>query len=306
MIIRLSTLSDFEQHTRSRYLVVGGEGQVGSRLVSHFKENNQYVFSTVFFKDQIGEDEVFLDLSKDFSEKSIPGRFDVAFLCAALTSTELCRAQPLITRKVNVDNTLALARQLSKHGTALFFPSTNLVFDGSLPFRKAHDPVNPSCEYGRQKVETECGLAELTDRLAIIRFTKIIASGMVLLQNWVSDLRQGKIIHPFSDMVLAPVSLRYAAEAIVKIMQGENYGLWQVSAKADVTYEEMARYLAQKMGVSQKLIRPVQATQSGLVLQSIPPFSTLDTSRLNDELGLESPDAWEALDEFIKVQVKNG
>lgn len=283
------------------FLVIGGDGQLGASLSSHLKEAGHQILSTVFLRDPACAEEIFMDLRENVSLWPIPGTFDVAFLCAAITSTKTCRIQPAKSRKVNVENTLALAQQLSDEGAALFFPSTSLVFDGSLPFRKATDQVNPLCEYGRQKVETERGLAALTDRTAIIRFTKIIGPGFALIRNWMADLQQGKTIHPFSDMVLSPVSLRFATEAIIAIMQRESYGFWHISAREDVTYEQVARYLARRTGVSQSLIEPIKVAQSGLAFETIPEHTTLDTSRLREELDLKLPSVWETLDEIVKV-----
>lgn len=285
--------------TAHRSIVVGGEGQLGSSLTARLKQSAGPVLSTIFLRNQLSVDEVYLDLGTDVSRWPIPGEFDSAFLCAAITSTESCRMQPDACRQVNVENTLTLARRLSETGAALFFPSTNLVFDGSIPFRKATDPTNPQCEYGRQKVEAERGLASLTDKVAIIRFTKIIGPSMVLLTNWAADLRQRKTIHPFSDLVLAPVSLRFATEVILAVMRKESYGFWQVSAAEDVTYEQMARYVARKIGAPQSLIEPVQSVQSGLVLETVPSYTTLDASRLKDELDIDPPSVWATLDEVL-------
>lgn len=286
---------------RSRnFLVIGGDGLLGSSLASHLTQTGQHVHSTYFFNDQICTGSSFLDLRGDISNWQIPGPIDVAFLCAAVTSLDQCRTQPEETRKINVENTLSLAKRILQAGAALFFPSSNLVFDGLVPFRKATDQVSPRCEYGKQKVETERGLSDLTERVSIVRFTKIIGPGMALIQNWITDLRQGKAIHPFSDMVLSPVPLRFATEAIIAIMQRERYGLWQVSAREDVTYEQMARYLARKMGISQKLVEPISVGQSGLRFETLPEYTTLDTTRLEEELGLEPPKVWDVLDEVLQ------
>ncbi len=280
-------------------IVVGGDGQLGSSLVLQLRNAGHTVFSTVFMNHHNCGDHVFLDLGGDISHWQIPAPVDVAFLCAAVTSLDQCRTQPEESRKINVENTLALAKGISQTGAALFFPSSNLIFDGLVPFRKADDPVGPCCEYGKQKVETERGLTDLTERVSIIRFTKIISPGMALIQNWVADLRQGKTIHPFSDMVLSPLSLRFAIEAIIAVIERESYGLWQVSAGEDITYEQMARYLAQKIGISQKLIEPVRVCQSGLKFETLPKYTTLDTTRLQEELGIEPPNAWDMLDEVF-------
>ncbi|MBA4383439.1 MAG: hypothetical protein C0410_01760 [Anaerolinea sp.] len=135
--------------------------------------------------------------------------------------------------------------------------------------------------------------------MAIVRFTKIISPGMALIQNWITDLRQGKTIHPLSDMVLSPISLQFAIEVIIAIMQRESYGRWQVSAREDVTYEQMARYLARKMGISQKLIEPISVDQSGLRFETLPEYTTLDTTRLEEELSIEPPTVWDVLDEVF-------
>jgi len=280
--------------------VIGGDGQLGLNLASRLRKEGNHVLSTVFMNNQVKEDQLFLDLSKDIFDWQVPGPTDIAFFCAAITSLDKCRTQPEYSSKINVKNTLVLARRLSLDGAALFFPSSNLVFDGLVPFQKATDPLNPLCEYGRQKAETEQGLAELTERVAIVRFTKIISPGMTIIKNWIIDLQNGKTIHPFSDMVLSPVSLSFATDTIIAIMQRESYGTWQVSAREDITYEQMAMYLAEKMGVSQKLIEPIKLHQSGMTFETIPKHTTLDTSRLKEELGIEPPEVWNVLDEVLQ------
>jgi dTDP-4-dehydrorhamnose reductase len=281
------------------YLIIGVDGMLGAGLASHLIQSGHTVYSTHFMQDRTYAASTCLDLNEDVSGWQPPVPLDAAFLCAAVTSIDQCHTQPEKSRRINVENTLSLAEKISKNGAALFFPSSNLVFDGCTPFQKTTDKVNPCCEYGKQKAETEQGLKNLTNRVSIVRFTKILSSGMALIRNWIDDLRLGKAIHPFSDMVLSPVSIRFAVEAAIAIMQSERYGIWQVSATEDVTYEQMARYLARKIGASETLIEPVKSAESGLSFETIPMYTTLDTSRLQDELGLRPPSIWESLDNAI-------
>jgi hypothetical protein len=46
---------------------------------------------------------------------------------------------------------------------------TNLVFDGSVPCRNAHDAACPVTEYGRQKAEAEKQLLALGNMAAVVR-----------------------------------------------------------------------------------------------------------------------------------------
>lgn len=282
------------------FLVIGGDGQLGSSLITYLTQMGKYAHSTHFLNVQNSVASSFLNLSEDISNWQIPKPIDAVFFCAAITSIDQCRAKPIESRKINVENTLALSKRLAQTGAAIFFPSSNLVFDGLVPLRKANDPISPCCEYGRQKAEAEHGLLDLTEKISIVRFTKIVGPSMLLIQNWIKDLRQGKTIHPFSDMVLSPISIQFATKVAIAIMERESYGIWQVSAKEDVTYEQIARYLAHKMGISQKLIKPITVDQSELRIETLPKHTTLDTTRLKVELGIEAPRAWDALDEVLQ------
>ena len=54
-----------------------------------------------------------------------------AVLCAGITSLAVCRQDPQACRRINVENSLAVLRQLAGTGTFVVALSTNLVFDGS-------------------------------------------------------------------------------------------------------------------------------------------------------------------------------
>jgi dTDP-4-dehydrorhamnose reductase len=197
---------------------------------------------------------------------------------------------------VNVQNTVALAKTLAAQGTFVVFPSTNLVYDGTVPFRKADDLVCPRTEYGRQKAEAETQLLSLGDSVAIVRFTKIIGPEMPLFRGWMRALRNGEAIHPFSDMVLAPVPLAFAVEVLRRVGSMRLPGILQVSGEKDITYEQVARYIAQRLGVDSDRVQPLSWRETGLHPEAVPKHTTLDTTRLRVECGMEPPDVWSAVE----------
>ena len=69
-----------------------------------------------------------------------------------------CEADPDGARKVNVDGTLAVARQLTDAGAFPVLVSTNAVFDGTEPHVPADTPPNPANVYGALKAEAEAGV----------------------------------------------------------------------------------------------------------------------------------------------------
>jgi len=134
----------------------------------------------------------------------------------------------------------------------------------------------------------------------VVRLTKVISSDMALLTGWVQALRAGEAIRPFSDMTMAPVPLRFAVQALAGVAERRLPGITQVSAEQDITYEEAARHLAQRLGADPALVEPVRAEECSPHPEALPRHTTLDTSRLRAELGLTPPDAYAALDTVLR------
>jgi dTDP-4-dehydrorhamnose reductase len=274
-------------------LVVGADGTIGRCLVETFERQGIAVWSTTRQQERVNEKRIFLDLAEPVGEQPLP-QITTAILCAGVTSLERCRQEPALTRRINVENTVALARRLVDAGVFVIFPSSNTVFDGQTAFPKATDPTNPQIEYGRQKAEAEAQLLDLGKQIAIVRFSKIFPARMSLLMNWARDLRAGQIIHPFLDCVIAPVSLRLAIDVISRVSTQQLPNITQVSAINDISYEQVARHIATKLSLDIKLIQPISYRQAGI--QICPRHTTLDTSRLA-ALGLDAPIPTDALDQ---------
>jgi len=64
-----------------------------------------------------------------------------------------------------------------------------------------------------------------------------------------------------------------------------------VSGDRDVSYADAALIGARKLGVSEELVRPVFAGDTGRFKESVPENTTLNADRLMEELGVVPPDA---------------
>jgi dTDP-4-dehydrorhamnose reductase len=276
-------------------LIVGADGTIGRSLAAAFEAAGKTVWQTIRHRDRVGGQRIFLDLSQDMAHWPLPpAPISTAILCAAVTSLERCRLDPESSRQVNVAGTIALARRLVEAGAFVVFLSTNLVFDGETPLVKPTDPVNPQTEYGCQKVEAEAQLLAWEEQIAIVRFSKVLSPDMPLFQGWIRDLKAGKVIHPFSDMVMAPVSLAFAVKVLLEVTERRVLGIFHVSAMQDVSYAAAAQYIACKLGADMELVQPTSYRESGV---GFAPLNTsLDSSRLVD-LGLRAPHAKDAFEE---------
>lgn len=287
-------------------MIIGADGLIGQALVAHLIRAGESVWETTRRPETVSGRRLFLDLAEDVSSWHPPDRISVAYLCAAVSSLERCRKEPVQSAVVNVQNTVVLAKTLVERGVFVVFPSTNLVYDGSAPFRKADDPVCPRTEYGRQKAAAEKQLSTLGDSVAIVRFTKVIGPDMPLFKGWIQALRNGETIHPFSDMVLAPVPLPFAVEVLHRVGKMRLPGILQVSGEKDITYEQMARYIARRLGVNSDRVQPLSWQEAGLQPEAAPTHTTLDTTRLRVECGMKPPDVWLAVEEaFFSAKPQN-
>jgi dTDP-4-dehydrorhamnose reductase len=285
-------------------LIVGAESTIGRGLLAAFEPAAISVWSTSRRNYDPASQRLLLDLSQSPDSWMLPpSPVDVAFLCAAMTSQAECESEPEATYEVNVRQTYALAKKLTTAGTFVIFISTSLVLDGQTPYADTRQSINPQTIYGRQKAEAEQHLLGLGDAVAVVRFGKVIAPGLPLFDNWASDLHAGKTIHPFSDMVLAPVALPFAVEVLRRVALMRRPGILQASAASDITYAEAAQMIAKNVGAEQGLVVPILRFQPAELFS--PRHTTFDAEGLTT-LGLASPPPERAFGYFSTMQLARG
>ncbi|MFH1309451.1 MAG: sugar nucleotide-binding protein [Candidatus Omnitrophota bacterium] len=271
-------------------MIVGSDSLIGGALMSELKRTGRQVIGTTRRRETVDTDHFYLDLLKDPGTWNCPDFVTVAFVCASVTRIESCRRDPVESARVNVKGIFELVRNLTEKGIFVIYLSTNQVFDGTVPHRLPDDQLSPITEYGKQKAEAERLISRFDPLVAIVRFSKILEPRNPLFCEWQRLLRKGKVIHPFFDMVMAPVGLACAV-SILSIM-GEHClpGIFQVSGNEDVSYAEVAHIGATICGVDERLVQPVLSSRSGCYLEKVVEHTTMDVTRLKLVFGVEIPD----------------
>ena len=271
------------------WLVVGGDSLIGRALVRTVEVQGRAVLATTRRRGCAGPRRPHLELAQDPSDWTPPDRVSVAFLLAAAANQLSCCADPAAARRINVDNTTALARRLIDCGAFVVFTSTNLVFDGEQARYPTCAAPHPTSEYGRQKADAERALLALGSRVAVVRLTKVLSAELPLIANWVAALKAGRAVEAFTDLICAPMPVDFVAEALAGIGAQEKGGLFHLSGADEMSYAEFAAALARRLGADPSLVRPVTSRDAGLRLQAIPKHSSLDASGVVDALGLAPP-----------------
>jgi dTDP-4-dehydrorhamnose reductase len=281
-------------------LVVGGDGKIGRKLLQTLKQSGAEAVGTTRREGE--KDHIFLDLDDRSSWKNLPGS-RVAFLCAGVSSIEVCENDPVGTSRLNVKQMGDLAACLADQGSRLVLISSNRVFDGQTGNMSERAPTCPQTEYGRQKMEIESRMLSLPDSV-ILRVSKVLFPDDTLITNWLDTLGSGEAIQAASDMYISPVSADLAVNTLLSLSASTKEGIYQLSAPEDISYFDVARLLAGSTGSNQEQVN--QITRQQLVdagrfdlepEKFAPRHTTLDISRLRADFDLQAPDATETIRE---------
>lgn len=275
----------------TQYLIVGGDGLLGSNLVLRLRSLGECVVATTRRAMDPGKHLIRLDLSSDAEVASWthPTRADVAVFCAGVTSLASCETAPAVTRQINVTNTLILAKKLYSSGARIIFLSSNAVFDGNSILAEENSAYCPSTEYGRQKAAVEKELFSLsaaTGSVKIVRLAKVLTSTSGMASEFIKKLSAGQFCPAFDDLRISPVSLSYVLDSILTITMSHHSGIFNLSGAEEMTYADFAMRLAGQMGVDHSYVQPTSSLSAGVKVLFRPVHPALGMKRTSALTGI--------------------
>jgi len=220
-------------------LVTGASGLIGGALARRLQTEG---FQT-WAPGREGEPDGALDLCK-VSDVQLPAGLKTAFLCAWRGGVAEAENDPQATRRINVEGNLELAAKLKDSGVDVVFISTSLVFSGA--DISATATVSPCCTYGEHKATVEKALEVGSG--AIVRVTKVGETLMARLSSWAATLRAGGRVAAAKHLRVAPVMLDEVVEGLMCLARQFQPGKYQMSAREDRSYFELAQSLASFAG----------------------------------------------------------
>ena len=222
-------------------LIVGTDSQIGGRLSKLLVQAGFRIVVTTRREHLKSSNELFLDLSDSDTFRTLTDRFDVAFLCAAITSIEDCERDPELSQRVNVDNLVLLSKKLVRSGSFVLFLSTADVYSKACRQRRPEAPVRPRNLYGRQKAQAEKLLLGLSStRVAVVRLSKVYSEQSRFIRNWEKEFQRSGKITAFNNVLHSYIDLDSVAQALVRLGDDERSGIHHLSGVNACTPYEFA------------------------------------------------------------------
>ncbi len=248
-------------------VIIGAFGFLGKYFLAAYKEIYPDCVGTTKGVVDGASDFHFLDLSNPDikSLRLLEMEYKEALIFAAVTKINICEEEKLMTRKVNVDGTLELIRQLIDEGIKPIFFSSDYVFDGKEGSYRDDSPVNPMTEYGKQKAEVEAKMAAITKgNFLVVRLSKIFTltkNDNTLLDEMARILSSGGVVQAAYDQIFCPTLITDIINALSWLQVEKVTGIVNACSPEAWSRYDLAVSLAKTMKVDVNKVRKASLSE---------------------------------------------
>ena len=209
---------------------------------------------------------------------------------------------------MNVDGTKNLAVFCRELNAQLIFISTDYVFDGNSPdpYFEQHSP-NPINFYGASKLAGERAAQALVDKIKIVRTSWLCGpggSGKNFIETILRLAAGESDLSIVTDQVGRPTFTFDLANAIVQLIDIEEYGIFHVTNRGKCSWYDFAGAILKQAGLDDIPLRAITSDKLRRRPAQRPAFSALENTRF-EKLGLAPLPLWEhSLKRYMQMRKK--
>ncbi|MBN2188831.1 MAG: NAD(P)-dependent oxidoreductase [Chitinispirillaceae bacterium] len=256
--------------TKKKLLVTGAGGFLGWNIcrtaVNEFSVTGVYRMRPVAVDDVQPEK---CDLTDFSSLRELFLRIapDAVIHAAAESRPDVCQEHPGLTKKINVDASLAIAGLCGDRGIPCAFTSSDLVFDGKdAPYGEERAP-SPISVYGEQKAAAEAGMPNRCGSVIVCRMPLMYGDAppqaKSFIQPFISAMLAGKKLGLFSDEFRTPASGGSAARGLLLALK-RGPGILHLGGRERLSRYDFGVKLARALGLPGVPLAAVSRTEAGL------------------------------------------
>lgn len=287
------------------YVVVGANGFLGSYVIKNLLQTSEEDILAICRHPHSNSEKRVRWVSADITIEDDVERLNREFLpnssgckviyLAAYHYPDLVEKYPRLAWDINIT---ALSRFLNtiEHVDRLFYSSSESVYGESSDgyHFKESDCLHPSNRYGHHKRIAESLVTGYGYN--VVRFPFLIAPSLAeekqhFYDMIVKNLISGRSVDMFSDSYHSALDYDTASRLLIQLIENRETmpQILNVSGDEDLSKYDIGLRIADRLGVSQKLIRPISINDDNGIFEVRRASSTLlDNSLLKETLGLDS------------------
>jgi dTDP-4-dehydrorhamnose reductase len=278
--------------TVPRLLITGISGFLGGKLAA--LSTTGFDFHGTYFQHQVelpGCITHRIDLTgpelKPMLQKLQPS---VIIHTAACSSPALVTKNPAAARPLNVDVTRRLALWCREKKCQLLFTSSDQVYDGGHGDWCETDAALPVNPYGCQKLEAEEIVTQLLPRLGLVMRVPLLlgppAAGGSSFSEWILDrLHRQQTVPLYTDQIRSAIGGGTLAAAIIRAVQRDIHGVFNVGGRQGVNRLEIGQTLAALKAMSYSNLHAVEYSAEEAVDGTAPLDISMNSERFWQAVG---------------------
>lgn len=289
-----------------KLLVIGGSGLIGQKVMELGRSKYE-VFGTYNSHKLDDPNMLKMDVAKRAETFEIVQKLKPDFIIDThtLPNIDYCEKHTDEAWEVNVNGTRNIAEAAKEAGAKFAHISTDIVFDGSKADYTEDDKPNPVNYYAKTKWMGEV-ITQSTDPNSVIVRTSVVYGkggiGKVPFAIWlIGKLRNNEEVKSVTDQYNNPTLADQVAEAIMKLFEKDEAGIFHVTGKDCVNRYEFSKAVARTFALNSELIVPVTSAEFNQVARR-PVKLQMNTSKIEKVAGMRMQHVEEGL-KMLKSQL---
>lgn len=282
-----------------KILVLGGNGQLGSDIVSHFLGQKIFDVTCVFRSDIDVQNHP--NLLKFLSYK----KFDILVNCTSYHKTDKAEGNATQAFIVNAHAVGIMARVCAEVGSKFVHFSTDYVFGGSettepIPEDAQTCPVNV---YGSSKALGEYFIQQASCDHYTCRVSSLFGingssgKGGNFVENMIKLPKSRDNISVVRDQIMVPTSTKFIAKSLEKLLSNDAPGgVYHVVPNGCASWHDLASHVVEKLDL-QCNVKPCSSDEYPTTAKR-PKYSVLSNAKLRSMLG-DLPNWEDLVDEYL-------
>jgi dTDP-4-dehydrorhamnose reductase len=272
---------------RKKVLVTGAKGMLGTDLVARLQRSRRYDIVAVDIEE--------MDITRLSEVKTVvlAHRPQIVIHCAAYTAVDKAESEREQARAINSEGTKHVAFFCRELAADMIYISTDYAFDGRKeePYLETDD-TNPINVYGLSKLLGEQHVAELVHGHKICRTSWLCGvHGHNFIETMLRIAGEGRPLSVVNDQFGRPTFTFDLADAIVRLLERPEYGVFHVTNSGYCSWFEFAQRILKLGGFDPTTVKPITSAQFRSLARR-PRNSVLENRRLK-ELGFPPLPHWE-------------